>query len=159
MSSTIESINVNLNNKIIILEELLSMYELEIDNKEIINDISKKKILLKNIFDSYTKETVNIIVKYHTEPENRKANYNAFIRLFHTLNVTGSLDKIFVFCKKLDNKYKLKHDLFKKYEFYTIDETFEDIGSNFCKQCKELYLIDEKASEFMCRKCGKIYNA
>jgi hypothetical protein len=159
MSSTIESINVNLNNKINGLEELLTIYESHVEliqkMENELNDIRQQKKILKNVFDNYTKETIDIIVKYHTEPENRKSNHNTFIRMFHAINITGELNKIFVFCKKLDAKYKLRHDLFKKYEFYSIDETFEDIGSNFCKQCKELYLIDEKASEFMCRKCGR----
>jgi len=161
MTSTLDTINNNINIKLDRLTTILSTYsEYEIDtiDEKIVdkytNDINELK-------ETYISSTINIIKQfYQSNDDNTKRTlHNKFVKTFHSCNVTGMLKKIYQFCCKLKKKYDLEDatvvDLFKDYDCITIDETFEDKGSETCPKCKTPYDIEEKTCEFICRPCGR----
>ncbi len=162
MTSTLDSINNNINIKLDRLDNIMQIYaEYEIDNED--EKVMAKHILeLTELRETYFTVTINIIKEFYQTKDDtvRRSLHNKFVQTFHSCNITGKLKKIYQFCCRLKKKYELEDasvsDLFKDYECVTIDESFEDKGSEMCPKCSAPYDIEEKKCEFICKPCGRI---
>jgi len=158
MSSTIESMNSNIYDQIYFLSMALEiLYKYCKENDIVI--INQSLIELKKLNTSYISVTTPILLKYYKNShENKKIIYNEFIKSFNSIGIINELKRIYSNCKRIEKKYNIKEqnlqEYFRKYEFSSVDETFEDITNDSCKQCKEAYIIDENTSEYSCPKCG-----
>ena len=172
MTSTLESINVNILQKIdCIINILVELINYEVDENEdsqITNYINS----VQNLNQSYIQSTISIILEYHKLSisddlidnrtgdlaRNQKNLYIKFIKAFKSINISNELLKIFNFCRRIEKKYKIKNqtilDNIKTYEYSVIEETYEDVKNDHCKTCNILYYIDEENSEFICKSCG-----
>jgi hypothetical protein len=166
MTSTLDNIDNNINIKIdaiIKLIDFINIYFKENHlNSEIveIKNISKLYDEILNIKNNYTLETINIIKEFYQNEDEfvKKQLYNKFISIFHALNITGCIKRIYNYCNKIRKKHNLFGDevqeIIKSYDYAYIEEIFEDVGSEMCKKCNILYQIDEKTSSFKCMSCG-----
>jgi hypothetical protein len=184
MSLTIETLNINILNKldfcIDILNELINSKIDVVDIK-----IAKKHIdELSSVKESYIFDTVSIITDYHNcyeklmqvkeiltkkiaGPETPtksslevrlKLIYSNYIKTCNSINISGKLSRVYDFCKKIEKNYMVDEpiikELFNKYDQAIIDESYDDKIDDACKKCESRYYIDEKLCEFICYNCG-----
>lgn len=168
MTSTLDSINANILSRISVIDEVLNIYatyDLSQDDSQIIEEFIA---LISEINHNYIMSTINVIKDYYLAKESvgpnaeliKKQLYNQYIKAFHSINITGDLKRIYTYCKKLERVYKLDDsqqisELLRKYDYTSVDESYDDKNSNICPTCKIPYEIEEKTSEFTCN-CGHV---
>jgi hypothetical protein len=161
MSSTLDNIN---NNMLIRIDSLIDICEILSEyNLDSLDEINVERVSsdLAEIKQSYIMNTIGTISSYYQTEDTslRKTLYNQFIISFHSCNIVGLIKRNHNILKRINKTYNIDHEdlqeLFKKYEYANIDETYDDNAPGKCKNCKIPYDIEEKTSSFICRECGK----
>lgn len=160
MSSTIDSINGNIEQRFDTLNqiaEIYNQYDLDENDQQLLTNARAE---LSDLSESYFSSTVCILKEYYTTTDDsiKKELHNDFVKAFHSANLIGKLKRIWQLFNRLRRSYEIDNDslvdLFKTYEMTSVDETFVDRGCEICVKCNKPYDIEEKNSEFICKRCG-----
>lgn len=161
MSSTVETIYTNIENKfecLISLIEIFSSYQL--DQKDDLQ-LTQLHAEILELRDSYVTSTTCSLNDYFiaTTDEAKRASHTLYIKTFHSMNLIGKLNHIKNLLVRLNRIYDTGLDdiqrKFQAYDSSIVDEKFESTPSNICPKCHIPYDIIEKTSEFVCYSCGK----
>lgn len=161
MSTTIDNICTNIETKFDSIKSLFNIYNnyelLDEDNQIVTESLQK----IDDLKESYVSSTLCILSDYYMceDEATKKQLYNKFIQAFHSSNIIGDLERIFSNYTKFKKKYKISDPEIavraKSFETSHVDEQFENVGSDFCTNCNRPYEIDEKISQYFCKKCAK----
>lgn len=160
MTSTIDNICSNIDQRFIALEDIFgiySQYKLDIpDEKQIESSIES----LKKTKETYLLSSLGTLQSFYDAKDEdvKRDMYVQFIKIFHSHNIIGELDRIYAIIKKFRKKYKLEEskllNLIKTYEISMVDESFSSTKADICSKCNIAFEIEEKTAEYICRSCG-----
>lgn len=162
MTSTVDNICANINNRFDSLKELFNIYS-EYDLKEDDNTNTEQALSrLSKLLNIYTTETLPMLNDFYTAITDidKKESHTRFVKTFHSSNIVGELDRLYSLYKRLKKIYKINDanidKLSKVYELNIVDESFENTKSDICPKCVIPYSVEEKTAEYICKNCGKL---
>ena len=157
MSSTIDNLCDNIDLKFSTLLSLFEEYAKITDGTDLVDESIDA---IKTLHQNYITNTIDILNNYYTSNNDADLKYlrNQFIKTYHSCNIIGDMDRIYITCKKIKKKYEPNNtlELHKVYDTIEIEEEFANTSSDFCEKCKTPYSIEEKTAEYVCKNCGRL---